>query len=200
MTTRTRSPVGIVVSSGACGAVVGLLLLGPLGMNVSAQPTQRTTVSFDVATFDLPGPGWQRTTATPRQIGYTHKTGDGKSQSIGFWPVTFPPSLQGRSQQEHTSAIFDIERQKPRYEGRWEGFVEGTREIAGRQFPTMSFTITLVAQRIVTDGLFVLYFPDDFDRQRKFFTFMWLDGHPQDQPGTGLEVLDAIVASTRIHY
>lgn len=197
--------MGIVARFGACGTVAGLLLLIPLfsspsGMNVSAQTPQRTTVSFDVVAFDLPGPGWQQTTATPRQIGYIRKMGEGKFQSIAFWPVAFPPSLQGRSKEEHTSAYFDIERQMPRYEGRWEGFVEGAREIAGRQFPTMSFTNTLAAQRLVVDGLFVLYFPDDFDHRRKFFTFMWLDGHPQDQPGTGLEVLDAIVASTRINH
>ena len=124
--------------------LVSILLLliplfsSPAGMGVSASSTQPTTVRFDVVAFDLPGPGWQQTTATARQVGYTRKMGDGKSQSIAFWPVTFPPSLQGRSQQEHTSAYFDIERQKPRYEGRWEGFVEGAREIAGRQFPTMS--------------------------------------------------------------
>ncbi len=193
----------ILAGSGARGTVARLLLLIPLlsftaGMVVSAQTTPRTTVTFDVVAFDLPGSGWQQTTATPRQIGYIRKMGDRKSQSIAFWPVTFPPSLQGRSQTEHASAIFDFERQQPRYEGRWEGFVEGAREIAGRQFPTMSFTVTFAAQRVVADGLFVLYFPDDFDQRRKFFTFMWMDLHPQDQPGTGLEVLDAIVASTRI--
>ncbi len=176
--------------------LVSILLLliplcsSPAGMGVSAQSTQLTTVRFDVVAFDLPGPGWQQTTATPRQIGHTHKMGDGKSQSIAFWPVTFPPSFQGRSQQEHTSAYFDIERQKPRYEGRWEGFVEGAREIAGRQFPTMSFTVTFAAQRVVADGLFVLYFPDDFDRRGKFFALMWMDGHPQDQPGAGLDALE----------
>jgi hypothetical protein len=167
-------------------------------MNASAQTAQRTTVSFDVVAFDLPGQGWQQTPATPGQIRYIRKMGDGKFQHVAFWPVTFPPSFQGRSQKEHISAYFEFERQQPRYEGRWEGFVEGVREIAGRQFPTMSFTMTLAAQRFVADGLFVLYFPDDFDQRRKAFTFMWLDGHPQDQPGAGLEMLDAIVASTRI--
>jgi hypothetical protein len=76
--------------------------------------------------------------------------------------------------------------------------VEGTREIAGQQSPTMSFVTSFAAQRFVTDGLFVLYFPDDFDQRRKFFTFMWVNGHPQDQPGTGLEMLDAIISSVRV--
>lgn len=192
-----------VAKPGRCRTATGLLFLiflfsFPLGTNVSAQTTQNTTVNFDVAAFELPGPGWQRT-MTPQQIEYTRSLGEGKAQAIGFWPVTFPPALQGRSQAEHTSAYFDIERQKPRYEGQWEGFVEGMREIGGRQFPTMSFTITLAAQHEVADGLFVLYFPDDFDQRRKFFTFMWLDEHPLDQSGTGLDVLDAIVASTRIN-
>src|SRR5579859_3315443 len=79
--------MGIVARS-AFGGVLGLLLLhslfsSPSEMKVSAQTTPRTTVNFDVVAFDLPGPGWQRSTATPRQIGYTRKIGDGKSQSIG---------------------------------------------------------------------------------------------------------------------
>jgi hypothetical protein len=176
-----------------------VLFTAPLTMPICAQTAQHTTVSFDAITFDLPGPEWQRTGASQRQIHYTRKTEGGKGQSISVWPVTFPAALHGRSQQEHASAYFDIERTKERYEGRWEGFVEGVREIAGRRFATMSFTVTLAEQRFVTDGVFLLYFPDDFDQRRKFFTFMWMDGHPQGQPGMGLDVLDAIVASARIN-
>jgi hypothetical protein len=57
---------------------------------------------------------------------------------------------------------------------------------------------SFAAQRFVTDGLFVLYFPDDFDQRQKFLTFLWLDGHLQDQPGTGLEVLDAIISTVKV--
>lgn len=132
------------------------------------------------------------------QAVFTRKLGDRRFQSIGMWPAIFPPALQGRSQQEHTSAYFEIEKQKPRYEGKWEGFVEGERDIAGRRFPTMTFRVSLLPQHFVTDGLFVLYFPEDYDVWRKFYVFMWMDGHPDDQPGSGLDVLDAIVSSVAI--
>lgn len=177
-------------------AMLAALLVSPLPSKiVSAQSAERTTVEYDDIRFDLPGPGWERTINTPRQIQYTHKLGDQRVQSVGIWPVMFPPSLADRSQSEHTAAIFMLERMKPRYEGRWEGFDEGTRVVGDRTFPTMSFKITLAEKRYVTDGLFVLYFPQGFEQRRKFFTFMWLDGHADNQPGSGLDALDVILSS-----
>ncbi len=92
-------------------------------------------------------------------------------------------------------AYFMLERLKPRYEGRWEGFDEGPRVIGDRSFPTMSFKVTYSEKHHVADCLFVLYFPQGFEQRRKFFTFMWLDGHADDQPGSGLDTLDAILSS-----
>lgn len=198
---RNGSPLGGGTRAGGVDVVAmmalvaGLVLLLPSLTFPSGMP-----VSFEEIAFDLPGSGWQPTGGTtPQRIQHTRGTWDGRSQSIAVWSVTFPPSLRGRTQQEHTSAYFEFERRQPRYENGWEGFVEGTREIAGRQFPTLSFTVTLPSQRFVMDGLLVLYFPDDFDRRGKFFALMWMDGHPQDQPGAGLDALDAIVASVRIY-
>ncbi len=161
---------------------------------VSAQPAEKSTIQYDDILFDLPGPGWERTLNTPKQIQFSHKLGSHRVQSVGIWAVTFPPSLADRSQSEHTAAYFMLERAKTRYEGVWEGFDEGTRVVGDRSFPTMSFKVTYPEKHYVADGLFVLYFPQGFEKRRKFFTFMWLDGHADDQLGSGLDALDGILS------
>jgi Tol biopolymer transport system component len=169
--------------------------------SVRAQPSDRKVVNFEGISFELPGGDWTSSgveRGQVPQITFTRKPGAGRLQSIAVWPVVFPPTIQSRSQQEHSSAYFAIERNKPRYEGRWEGFIEGTREIAGRRFPIMSFHVSTPNQQMSIDGLFVLYFPEDYDARLKFYAFMWLDGHPSDQPSTGLEVLDTIMSSVKI--
>ncbi len=171
----------------------------------SAQITERTTINFDAISFDLPGQGfsgedWRPTENTPRQIQFIRQVGDRRFQSITVWPVTFPPSLRGRSREEHASAYFDLERQKPRHEGQWTGFVEGEHSVAGRRFLTMSFEIRFPfpKQDFMTDGLFILYFPEGFELRQRFYAFMWLDGHPSIALQSGFGALDAILSSVQV--
>ena len=187
------------------GALAALLCVLIFSSMTWAQAVDHITVDFDDITFDVPAQGWQKAwdgRAPGRevpQVEFTHKLGEGRAQSVGVWPVIFPPSLQGRTQQEHASAIFTIERVTARpADQRWEFGAEEEREIGGRQFPTMSFRVTIARARTVADGVFILYFPDDYDARRKFYVVMWDDIHPNNEPGTGPDVLNTIIASLKV--
>lgn len=193
-TAIVRSRIGAIALA-VCALVVPA--------NSWAQPDRRTTVRFDDITFDLPGDGWKKLHegrvpgAQVSQIEFGHNLGGGRGQSLGVWPVIFDSSVQGRTPQEHASAIFNIERFKRRPAGqRWEFGVEVEREVGGRNFPAMDFRV--IVPEAVSDGLFLLYFPDDYDARRKFFCFMWTDIHPPNETGTRLEMLDSIVSTVRV--
>ena len=164
----------------------------------SDQQVGRNAIDFQEISFELPGRGWERTAdESPSRIQFVRKYGEHRSQSIAIWPIGVPPALRGLSQEEHAVKYFDSERNLPRYQGRWEGFIEGEREISGRHYPTMSFRIVLDAGASA-DRLFLLYFPEDFEKRQRFYVLYWMDTHPAEEQGKGLDDLDALVASYRI--
>ncbi|MDA2929702.1 ankyrin repeat domain-containing protein, partial [Acidobacteria bacterium AH-259-O06] len=154
-------------------------------------------VDFKEISFEIRGTGWQRE-ETASGIILTRSEEQGRAQNLAIWPIGVPSSLRSLSQQEHISKYFDSERHLPRYEGRWEGFTEGEREIAGHGYPTLSFRIVFPAKGLIADGLFLLYFPQDFEERQRFYVLMWQDGHPIKQQGKGFDDLDAVVASFQV--
>lgn len=132
------------------------------------------------------------------QIEFGHNLGEGRGQSLGVWPVIFPSSLEGRTWQEHASAIVAFERSKQRPPGQTCEFgAEAEREIGDRTFPVMDFR--MISPQAAADGVFLLYFPVDYAARWKFFVFMWLNLHAANEPGTlRLEMLDTIVSTVKV--
>ncbi len=160
----------------------------PLGLN---------KVDFKEVSFEIRGTGWQRE-ETASGIILTRSEEQGRAQNLAVWPTSVPSSLRSMSQQEHISRYFEGERNLPRYEGRWEGFTEGEREILGHRYPTLSFRVVFPAQALIADGLFLLYFPQDFEERQRFYVLMWQDFHPTKQQGKGFGAFDAVVDSFQV--
>lgn len=134
-------------------------------------------------------------------VQFSRKYGDHQVVSVSLWPVGVPANLRTLTPRQHTVGYFDSERQSPRYEGHWEVFGEAERQIAGRPYPVMTFRVRFPPRQPVTaavDGLFLLYFPDDFQTRQRFYVIMWQDIHPEDSQTIGLDELDTVVSSLRV--
>jgi hypothetical protein len=198
------SVIGRGVLPVACRSIpviaLALSLVTPTLLRATGQDRQpsSTSVTFQEMTFEIPGSDWSRQ-ETARQINLARVVDPGHSQALGVWPVIFPPSLGARTPQDHTTAIFDFERHKSRPPGtRWEGFVEGTRTIAGSSFPTMTYTIHEAGGG--ASGLFLLYFPADFQTRQRFYCLMYQDTRRASAgaPKLDLGTLDSIVSSFHV--
>jgi hypothetical protein len=166
------------------------------------QPVNRKVIAFHELTFEIPVSGWERSgDQDSGSIQFIHKYGEHGGQSIAIWPVEVPPPLRGAGPSEQASKYFEAERLLPRYPGHWEGFREEQRLIGGKPYPVMKYLVTFPASKPwtpVTDGLLLLYFPQDFQTRQRFYVLMWQDIHPTGDKGQGLNDLDAIVSSFRV--
>lgn len=193
----------VVVAPAVCVALLSLVLLGCAGAappGTTGTPG-RPIVVFHELRFELPGAGWHPVRDDPSMAQYSHKYGESRVMAFSIWPAGVPLQLRGSSQAELTRRYFDHERTLPRYHGTWGGFVEGEREIAGRRYPVMTFTVTYPPAQPVTpsgDGLFLIYFPDDFSERLRFYVVMWKNFRPAGERARGLQDLDALVSTLRV--
>jgi len=184
---------------GSLLVLVSILFFPRGGESIDA-PVERQRVDFQDISFELPGSGWERIEEkNPGRIQFLRKEGQGppypRAQSISVWPMGVPPMLRGLSRKEHASKYFDSERRLPRYGRRWEGFIEGEREIGGQKYPIMSFRI--IPPPAETSGLFLLYFSQGFEERQRFYVFMWNDFSANEQ-SSGLNDFDSVVSSFRV--
>jgi TPR repeat protein len=159
-------------------------------------------IEFQEFSFQLPGSGWNRTEGA-RQVTFARSEKPAHSQTLGVWAVDFGPAISGWSKQQHISAYFDMERHQERPANvHWEKFVESARTIEGNQYPTLSFHTTATGYTIAvgSDGLFLLYFPVDFQQRRAFYCLMWEEMSPIDEPKPplDLQILDSVLSSFRV--
>jgi hypothetical protein len=186
---------GIVLVAGAASA--GEKSTGPL--------VKRKTIEFHEISFKIPERGWERVgDQRSTSIQFIHVYGKNLGQSITIWPVVVPPEMRGLSPKEQASKYFEAERNLPRYPKPWEGFVEAERVIGGQPYPTMKYQVKLAAFPAqkpwtpIVDGLFLLYFPQDFEKRQRFYVLMWQDLHPAYEKAKGLVEFDAFVSSFRV--
>ena len=101
---------------------------------------------------------------------------------------------------EHAAAYFATERRMERPDGPWTGFQEGERTIDGQRYATMSFQLHPNASaEHVMDGLFLVYFPQDFEQRQRFYVFMWSDLHPKATGAHGTaELRGAVLAAAPV--
>jgi hypothetical protein len=171
-------------------------------------PSERTpddramsrTVAYGEITFQLPGPGWKALRydqeARRIEVGLPEQ---GQMRGISVWPEDVPQAERHRSPKELVARYFDSERQAERPDGPWTGFKEGEREIGKQRYPTMTFQFhPNVSNEHVMDGMFLVVFPEDFEKRGRFFVLMWADLHPKNVPARGLEELDTVVSSFRL--
>ncbi len=179
------------------------LAAGPAsaGESSAEKAVKRKAIEFHEISFEIPERGWERSgDQSSPSIQFIHKYGERRGQSIAIWPIAIPPSLRGLSPKDHASKYFEAERRE-HYPKNWEGFVEEEREIGGKRYPTMKYLVTFPASKPwtpITDGLFLLYFPEDFATRQRFYVLMWQDIHPADDKRKGLNEFDAIVSSFRV--
>ena len=182
---------GIALAAGPASAVE----------RVAEQAVKGKAIKFHEISFELPERGWEYFgDQNAPSIQFIHKYGEHRGQSITIWTIAIPPSMRGLSPKEHASKYFETERHE-HYPENWKGFVEGEREIGGKRYPTMKYLVTLPDSKPsppITDGLFLLYFPEDFATRQRFYVLMWQDIHPADDKGKGLNEFDAIVSSFRV--
>jgi hypothetical protein len=167
----------------------------------SDQASTSKRVTFHEISFDLPEGGWEQIGDRRAMVQVSRKYGEHQGVSVSLWPVGVPANLRALTPRQHTLGYFDGERRSPRYEGHWEGFSEAERQIAGRHYPIMTFRVRFPPRSPVTpavDGLFLLYFPDDFQTRQRFYVLMWQDSHPVESQAIGLDELDAVVSSLRV--
>ena len=167
----------------------------------AAASRSTTTVTFHEASFELPDSSWKQVDDRPGRLQFAKTRGRQRATYVSIWPVPVPLQLRGLTPAEHAAKYLELELNLLRARGRLEEVVEGTREIAGRRYPVVTFrTSSLIPVEAVplVDVLFLLYFPDDFAELQRFYTVMWQEFHPTTEPAGGLEDLDAIISTLRV--
>jgi len=155
---------------------------------------------FPEFSFDLPAEGWKEfpTPKSPGRTQWIFPRGLHSAEVLDIWPVKVPPALQTLSRQQHASKYFAAERQQPR-KAQWEECQEKLLTIGGQSYPVMSHRILSDwgPDKVVFDGVLLLYFPPDFEKRQQFYALLWQDMHPSKVEGKGLEKFHAIVQSFR---
>jgi hypothetical protein len=121
-------------------------------------------------------------------------------QAISVWPMDVPAELRELPRERQVSEYFAMERQSPR-DVPWSGFVEGTRDIAHRRYPTLSARVHLDSDSkrpVRGDVLFVVIYPDDFKTRQRFYVVMWMDYYPAREHGAGPNALDLFISGLTI--
>jgi tetratricopeptide (TPR) repeat protein len=152
--------------------------------------------------FEPPGPGWKRNNEGTGVNLVRVEVPGRRYQALSLWPMDVPEGLRGSPRERQVSEYFAMERQSPR-DVPWSGFVEGTRDIAHRRYPTLSAQIHVASDEshppVLGDALFVLVFPDDFATRQRFYVVMWMDYHLASEHGAGPKALDTFVSGLKIH-
>ena len=157
-------------------------------------------VEFQEMRFTLPAGQWQRSPGSPptTQVLFTLKQGDRRVQSFSVWRVSYQKGMYGLTPEEHTKRYFDyVQFEKPRPTP-WGGFARSTRTIAGKEHPVMTYQWhhpTGSNPEVVADGIFLAYFPDDFQKREHFYILQWEEIHPPGEMQQGLERLDQIAGT-----
>jgi hypothetical protein len=173
-------------------------VLRAAGQNDRAPDSRASSMNviFREMAFELPGSDWRRQ-ENDQQVSFARNDNKpGHSQLVSVWsvPVAGPGSRQ--ASQDHAASYFNLERHQARPPGvRWEGFMEGLRTIGTSSYPIMTFSIR--APTAEADGLFLLYFPSDFQERQRFYCFMVQDIRQSgtEAPKLDLPMLDGIVSS-----
>lgn len=186
---------------------VGLLLLGGCAMpRVAARPPvassppelERRTIRFQEITVELPGPEWHRDETVPSRLDVRRGPRGRQQQSIAIWSVEVPQSDWDLSLHEQASRYLDAVRRPRASPGAWDGFVQGHRQIGPHLYPIMTDRLHYPARVMIADRLFLLYFPEDFAERQRFYVFLWLDFHRENEQARPLDELDAVVSSLHI--
>ncbi len=172
----------------------GCALVGGAGRRV---PDGVDRVEFEDASFDLPGRDWSRNDLE-RGVQLVRSYGRGRSLGLALWVVDVPARLRDLTRAEHAERYFEAERRASRRPYRWERFTEGVRDVGGAPYPAMMARFTTPDGRRRGEALFLLVFPDDFERRQRFYVLLWSDVHPADAAGRDLADFDRVVSSFRV--
>lgn len=153
--------------------------------------------------FRLPGTEWRK--VQPRKAAsrlFFRKYGDQRSHHVVVKFVSVPQGLFHLTPEQHASAYFEQERRdamRNLRERAGEGYAEAESTVAGRLFRTMAGRTTdPIIGTSVVDEILVIYFPDDFQRQRGFYVVNWMDFHPPHAAPTGHDDLDALLSTLQV--
>lgn len=122
-------------------------------------------------------------------------------RSVAVWSLTLPRHLAGVRREECSHDFFAVEREAQRPPGYvWTDFVEGVRLIAGEFYPTLSFRVTADTPdgdfSGETNGLFLLYFPKDYEARPRFYVLMFQENRVDRTTRGELDALvDTVVTS-----
>jgi len=166
-----------------------------LGKKLPAPTVETGAVEFQEMQFALPAGQWQRFPGSPptTQVLFMLKQGDRRAQSFSVWRVSYQKTMYGLTPKEHTKRYWDYEQfGKPRPTP-WAGFARSTRTIAGKEYPIMTYQWR--DPEVMADGIFLAYFPDDFQKRECFYILQWEDIHPPAVKRQGWEWFDLVVAS-----
>jgi hypothetical protein len=170
------------------------------GCEESAAPEPTAQLGPDEVRYLLPTQGWEENTEGPG-VSLVHVEVPGsRYQAISVWPMDVPAQLRELPRERQVSEYFAMERQSPR-DVPWSGFVEGTRDIAHRRYPTLSAQMRVESpdrRSVLGDVLFVLIFPDDFKTRQRFYVVMWMDYYPASEHAAGPKALDTFISGLTI--
>lgn len=171
--------------------IVGLLILNSLIYScVTTQTPASQYLSnyvFKNVKVHFPSNGWQFINKTETRVGFIKRYEVGLANNLSFWSVDYYDLAKGFSREQHIKRYFEMERTQPRNEDtRWFDFKEGTREINNVIYPIMTFRLANFDQSSnmtnMSEGVFLLIFPDDFQTLGYFYCFMWLQIHRPGEP------------------
>jgi hypothetical protein len=176
--------------------------LASCGLFAAATPAQEApkAVEFQEMRFTLPGGRWDRSPGSPpsRQVLFTLNQGAGRVQTLSISRVNYPKSMYGLTPEEHTTNIWNYEQfEKPRPVA-WVDFARSKRPIAGKEYPVMTYQWhhpTASSPEVMADGIFLAYFPHDFQERERFYILQWEDIHPPAVKQHGWESLDQVIGS-----
>lgn len=164
------------------------------------QGARRGPTKFQEMSFVLPPGAWEQTPGSPpsRHAIFTRKGESGRVSTLGVTRVEYDLPMYGLSRAEHASKVLDLERRKARPYGVWRGFEQGRRTIGGSEYDVMSYQMVYPSEAAPTqiaEGLFLVYFPADFESREQFYVLNWIDLHAPGEPSAGLAELDSIVSA-----
>jgi hypothetical protein len=179
------------------------VMMGGCEESAAAEPTApgpTAQLRPDEIRYLLPTRGWESNDKGPG-VSLVHVEIPGsRYQAISVWPMDVPAELGELPRERQVSEYFAMERQSPR-DVPWSGFVEGTRDIAHRRYPTLSARVHLDSDSkrpVRGDVLFVVIYPDDFKTRQRFYVVMWMDYYPARERGAGPQALDLFISGLTI--
>ena len=116
-------------------------------------------------------------------------------QLVTIWSL---PVQASASRAAVAAGVFGAFRQVQSEEGRIDAAAPTQRSIAGRSHPVMTFRLVHDDGVFVRDGLYLIYFSDDFEQRQRVHVLSWFDNHSSDVAASALDDFDAIVASLEV--